>query len=59
MPAVEGHHLRFIASDYVDDAQIYRQLTRRFGAVRMECEPMPLRAIANALMQNRKRSLQP
>jgi len=57
LPAIEGHRLRFIASDYENDQQLFQQLTRHFGAVRMECEPMPLRAIANALMQQRKRAL--
>lgn len=58
LPETEGHRLRFIASDYEDDDTLHRQLAQRFGAVRMECEPMPLRAIANALMQHRKRNLQ-
>jgi ABC-2 type transport system ATP-binding protein len=55
MPQYEGHHLRFIDSQHEDDAQLHQQLTRRFGAVRFEIEPMPLRAIASALLQNRKR----
>ena len=37
-----------------NDQQLYQQLTQHFGAVKMECEPMALRAIANALMQQRK-----
>jgi ABC-2 type transport system ATP-binding protein len=57
LPAVEGHRLRFIASDYEGDTALHQQLTRHFGAVRMDCEPMSLRAIANALMQHRKRNL--
>ena len=57
LPEVDGHRLRFIASNYENDAQLYQQLTQHFGAVRVECEPMPLRAIANALMQQRKRNL--
>ena len=57
LPEVEGHRLRFIASNHENDAQLYQQLTQHFGAVRVECEPMPLRAIANALMQARKRNL--
>jgi ABC-2 type transport system ATP-binding protein len=56
LPATEGHRLRFIASNYQDDERLYRQLTERFGAVRMECEPMALRAIANSLMQARRRA---
>ena len=55
LPEWQGHRLRFIASRYVDDAALGAQLAQRFGAVRMECEAMPLRAIANALMQSRKR----
>jgi ABC-2 type transport system ATP-binding protein len=57
MPEIEGHRLRFFASNYQDDQRLYQQLTQHFGAVKMECEPMPLRAIANALMQQRKRDL--
>jgi ABC-2 type transport system ATP-binding protein len=59
MPATEGHHLRFIDSRYEDDSRLQQQLVQRFGAVRMETEPMPLRAIASALMQNRKREPSP
>jgi len=57
LPEIEGHRLRFVSSDYEDDQQLFRQLAQHFGAVKMECEPMPLRAIANALMQQRKRNL--
>jgi ABC-2 type transport system ATP-binding protein len=57
LPAIEGHRLRFFASHYESDAQLYRQLAQHFGAVRVECEAMPLRVIANALMQARKRDL--
>jgi len=56
LPEWQGHRLRFIASDYLDDDALHAQLVQRFGAVRMECEAMPLRAIANALMQGRKRA---
>ena len=59
LPEVLGHRLRFIASDYRDDPQLFQQLSQHFGAVKMEVEPMPLRAVANALMQQRKRSLKP
>jgi len=58
MPEIEGHRLRFVTSGFASDQQIFQQLTPHFGAVKMECEPMPLRAIANALMQQRKRNLQ-
>ena len=57
LPEIEGHRLRFVASNHEHDAQLYQQLTQHFGAVKVECEPMPLRAIANALMQQRKRDL--
>ncbi len=59
LPAIEGHRLRFIHSNYENDAQLFHQLSQHFGAVRVECEAMPLRAIANALMQQRKRDLRP
>jgi ABC-2 type transport system ATP-binding protein len=57
LPEIAGHRLRFIHSGFEDDAQLHRHLTQHFGAVKVECEPMPLRAIANALMQQRKRDL--
>jgi ABC-2 type transport system ATP-binding protein len=59
LPSVSGHRLRFVAAHYEGDAPLYQELTRHFGAVRMECEPMSLRAIANALMQQRKRDVAP
>lgn len=59
MPEVSGHRLRFVASNYQDDADLVQRLTRHFGAVQMESEPMPLRAIASALMQHRKRTREP
>jgi ABC-2 type transport system ATP-binding protein len=59
LPTIEGHRLRFIASHYEGDGPLYQELARHFGAVKMECEPMSLRAIANGLMQQRKRNLAP
>jgi ABC-2 type transport system ATP-binding protein len=59
LPAVEGHRLRFIAAHYEGDEPLYQELTRHFGAVKMECEPMSLRAVANSLMQQRKRNPAP
>ena len=59
LPAIEGHRMRFIASHYQDDASLYQELAKHFGAVKMETEPLALRAIANALMQKRKRDLEP
>jgi ABC-2 type transport system ATP-binding protein len=58
LPQVQGHRLRFIASDYEDEQRLFQQLARHFGAVQVECEPMSLRAVANSLMQQRKRDLQ-
>jgi ABC-2 type transport system ATP-binding protein len=59
LPTVAGHRLRFVAAHYAGDEPLYQELTRHFGAVRMECEPMSLRAVANALMQQRKRNPAP
>jgi ABC-2 type transport system ATP-binding protein len=59
LPEWQGHRLRFVASNYQDDASLAAELAQRFGAVRVECEGMPLRAIANALMQARKRGRSP
>ncbi len=56
LPEIEGHRLRFFASHYRDDSSLHRELAKHFGAIQMETEPMSLRAIANALMQQRKRS---
>ena len=57
LPQIEGHRLRFVTSSFESDQQIFQQLAQHFGAVKMETEAMPLRAIANALMQQRKRNL--
>ncbi len=57
LPEIEGHRLRFVTSSFESDQQLYQQLAQHFGAVQMETEPMPLRAVANALMQQRKRNL--
>jgi ABC-2 type transport system ATP-binding protein len=59
LPTVEGHRLRFIAAHFDGDGPLYQELTRHFGAVKMECEPMSLRAVANSLMQQRKRNPAP
>jgi len=56
LPVIEGHRLRFVASHYQDDASLCQELAKHFGAVKVECEPMALRAIANSLMQHRKRN---
>jgi ABC-2 type transport system ATP-binding protein len=59
LPTIEGHRLRFIAAHYEGDGPLYQELTRHFGAVKMECEPMSLRAVASSLMQQRKRNPAP
>ena len=56
-PELEGHRLRFITTGFVGEQALFQSLARHFGAVRMQVEPMSLRAIANALMQHRKRNL--
>jgi ABC-2 type transport system ATP-binding protein len=57
LPRIEGHRLNFVCARHADEAGLHQQLARHFGAVQMECLPMSLRAIANALMQQRKREL--
>jgi ABC-2 type transport system ATP-binding protein len=59
LPIIEGHRMRFVAAHYEGDGPLHQELTRHFGAVKMECEPMSLRAVATALMQQRKRSAAP
>jgi ABC-2 type transport system ATP-binding protein len=59
LPTVEGHRLRFVASHYRGHEELYQELTRHFGAVKMECDHMALRAIANSLMQARRLSRGP
>src|SRR5262245_13645174 len=34
LPELEGHRLRFIASNYEDDAQMFQQIAQHFGAVK-------------------------
>jgi ABC-2 type transport system ATP-binding protein len=57
LPEIAGHRLHFICSNFEGDPPLYSLLAKHFGAVKMETAPMPLRAVANALMQQRKRSL--
>ncbi len=59
LPETEGHRLRFVTSSFASDHELHRQLVQHLGAVKMETEPMPLRAVANALMQQCKRNLKP
>jgi ABC-2 type transport system ATP-binding protein len=57
MPEVNGHRLRFVSSTFDDEQQLYQQLSQYFGAVKVAAEPLPLRTIANTLMQVRKRHM--
>jgi ABC-2 type transport system ATP-binding protein len=57
LPEIEGHRLRFVHANHESDAQLHQQLAAHFGAVQLDCEPMSLRSIATALMQQRKRDL--
>jgi len=59
LPTIAGHRLRFVLSNYQGDTALFQELARHFGAVTVDAEPMALRAIANALMQKRKRDLEP
>ncbi len=51
-PAVSGHVLQFIDTGYRDDALLYAQLVRHFGAVQIESTPMALREISNVLIRH-------
>lgn len=57
LPQIEGHRLRFVTSAFEDETRLYHQLTQYFGAVKLSVEPLPLRSIANTLMQARKLAL--
>jgi ABC-2 type transport system ATP-binding protein len=59
LPEIEGHRLRFICARHESEAYLYQQVAQHFGAVKVASEPMSLRAIANALMKQRKRDLAP
>jgi ABC-2 type transport system ATP-binding protein len=59
IPEIEGHRLRFICSRHENDERLHQDLARHFGAIQVESSPMSLRAIANSLMQQRKRTLKP
>jgi ABC-2 type transport system ATP-binding protein len=55
MPEITGHQLHFFNARCADEQASYEELVRHFGPVRVTAEPMNLRAIANALMQDRRR----
>lgn len=54
-PQIAGHQLQFITSEFNDEQQLYESLAAHFGAVSVHTEPMNLRSIANALMQEHRR----
>jgi ABC-2 type transport system ATP-binding protein len=55
LPELSGHRLRFVTSAFDDEETLYREMMQHFGAVRVSNEPLPLRTVANTLMQARKR----
>jgi ABC-2 type transport system ATP-binding protein len=55
VPELSGHRLRFVTSAFADEQGLYQELTRHFGAVKVSTDPLPLRTVANTLMQARKR----
>jgi ABC-2 type transport system ATP-binding protein len=56
LPDISGHRLKFVTSAFEDERTLYQELTQYFGAVKIDSEPLPLRTIANTLMQARKRA---
>lgn len=54
-PQIAGHQLQFVTSQFEGEQQLYNSLTAHFGAVSVHAEPMNLRSIANALMQEHRR----
>jgi ABC-2 type transport system ATP-binding protein len=55
MPEVQGHRLRLVHARCVDEVDAQRELEHHFGAVRASFEPMSLRAIVGALIQDGRR----
>ncbi len=58
LPEIVGHQLQFVTTAFEDDQHLYQDLVRHFGAVTFQAEPMNLRSIASALMQDFKRRAQ-
>ncbi|MET0293083.1 MAG: ABC transporter ATP-binding protein [Steroidobacteraceae bacterium] len=52
LPEIQGHRLRFVHAQCADEAAAENELARHFGAVRASYEPMSLRAIVGALIQD-------
>lgn len=55
LPELSGHRLRFVTSAFDSEQSLYQEMTQHFGAVKVSNEPLPLRTVANTLMQTRKR----
>lgn len=55
VPEIEGHRLRFVHTRCSDEDEGRAELVRHFGAVRAAFEPMTLRAIVGALIQDGRR----
>jgi hypothetical protein len=55
LPELSGHRLRFVTSAFDDEQSLYQEVTRYFGAAKVSSDPLPLRTVANTLMQARKR----
>lgn len=54
-PQIAGHQLQFVTSEFKGERHLYESLAVHFGAVSVHSEPMNLRSIANALMQEHRR----
>ena len=50
-PRISGHSLQFIDSEFQDNAALYQQLTKYFGAVQFESHAMSLRDITKVLIK--------
>ncbi len=50
-PKISGHALQFVDTDYQNDAYLYEQLSRYFGAVQFDAQAMTLRDISKVLIQ--------
>lgn len=55
LPELSGHQLQLVTSAFDGEEPLYQHLVRVFGAVTVDVQPMSLRQIANALMQDHKR----
>ncbi len=51
MPGISGHALHFVESNFLDDSELYAQLSRCFGAVQFESHAMTLRDTTKVLIK--------